>query len=118
MYNKVKEKQKELKSWIAKIGMKEKEFSTLYCEHIYVEPSENDISRFNEKFKKELLRDTTKEEVLEKYFIFLYSLEEFKAIDYIKQTYVSDESFSDKFNERMKKISTDITNKLIEEEND
>lgn len=113
MSNEVKERQKELKSWISKIGMKEKDFSTLYCEDIYFEPSENDISRFNEKFKKELLRDTTKIEVFEKYFEFLYSLEEFKAIGYVKPTYVPNECFSDEFNERMKKISVDITNKLI-----
>lgn len=120
MSENIEKKQEELKNWITKIGMTPKYFIGLYCvENFYYEEDEEDIEikRYYEKFKKEITRKTTKTEVLEKYFEFLYSLDEFKKAGYVKPFYVEDDSFDDEFNKRMKKISQEITNKLIEKEN-
>ena len=50
--------------------------------------------------------------VLDKYFEFLYSLDEFKKVGYVKPFYIDDGKFDEDFNERMKKISENITDFL------
>jgi hypothetical protein len=111
--NEIVEKQKELKDWITKIGMTQKYFIGQYCIENFYNYSEEEIEQYYEKFKKELSRKTTKVEVLDKYFEFLYSLEEFKKVGYIKPIYVENEDFDDLFNKRMKDISKQITDNLI-----
>lgn len=110
--NEIVNKQKELKDWITKIGMTQKYFIGQYCIESFYNYSEEEIEQYYEKFKKELSRKTTKVEVLDKYFEFLYSLEEFKKVGYIKPVYIEDDEFGSSFNQRMKKISTDISNSL------
>lgn len=111
--NEIINKQKELKDWITKIGMTQKYFIGQYCIETFENHLDEEIEQYYEKFKKELSRKTTKVEVLDKYFEFLYSLEEFKKVGYVKPIYVEDKSFDDLFNKRMKHISKQITNDLI-----
>lgn len=111
MSNDIKEKQDELKNWITKIGMTQKYFIEQYCIDNF-NFTDEEIEQYYEKFKKELTRNTTKKEVLDKYFEFLYSLEEFKKIGYVKPFYIDDDTFDKDFNERMKKISKMITDHI------
>ena len=111
MSNNIKEKQKDLKEWITKIGMTQKYFIEQYCIDNF-NFTDEEIEQYYEKFKKELTRNTTKKEVLDKYLEFLYSLEEFKKIGYVKPFYIDDGKFDKDFNERMKKISKSITDFL------
>ncbi|MCG3677520.1 hypothetical protein [Aliarcobacter butzleri] len=107
------EKQKELKDWITKIGMTQKYFIEQYCIDNF-NFTEEEIVQYHEKFKKEISRKTTKIEVLDKYFEFLYSLDEFKKVGYIKPVCIKrDDLFNSDFDEKMKKISKEITNQLI-----
>ena len=108
------EKQKELKDWITKIGMTQKYFIEQYCIDNF-NFTEKEIRQYHEKFKKEIIRETTKIEVLDKYFEFLYSLDEFKKVGYVKPVYIKRvDLFNSDFDEKMKKISKEITDKLIE----
>lgn len=108
------EKQKELKDWITKIGMTQKYFIEQYCIDNF-NFTEEEIKQYHEKFKKEITRETTKIKILDKYFEFLYSLEEFKKVGYVKPICINrDDLFDKNFQERMKKISKEITNQLID----
>lgn len=110
----ISEKQKELKDWITKIGMTQKYFIEQYCIENFESFSEEEIIQYYEKFKKEISRKTTKIEVLDKYFEFLYSLDEFKKVGYIKPVCIKRvDLFNSDFDEKMKKISKEITNQLI-----
>lgn len=108
------EKQKELKDWIIKIGMNQKYFIEQYCVDNF-NFTDEEITQYYEKFKKEISRKTTKIEVLDKYLEFLYSLEEFKKVGYVKPFYIKrDDLFNEEFNKKMKKISEEITKKLVD----
>lgn len=112
----LEKKQKELKKWITKIGMTQKYFIGQYCIETFENYQDEEIEQYYEKFKKELSRKTTKAEVLDKYFEFLYSLEEFKKVGYIKPAYIEDDEFDDLFNQKMRKISKKITDKLLDDD--
>lgn len=115
MSNDIKEKQDELKNWITKIGMTQKYFIEQYCIDNF-NFTDEEIEQYYEKFKKEITRTTTKIEVLDKYFEFLYSLDEFKNVGYVKPICIHrDELFDKNFQERMKKISKKITDYIEEE---
>ena len=110
------DKKEELKSWIKKIGLTEKYFAQQYYVSSYVEPTEKDIDKFCEKFRGHIKRNTTPIETIELYLNFLFDMEEFKALNYVKPNYVMGDNFSQEFNKRMRKISTDINNQLKEKE--
>jgi len=112
MNNNIKEKQEELKIWITKIGMTQKYFIGQYCVDNFESFTEEEIDQYYEKFKKEISRTTTQPEVLDKYFEFLYSLDEFKKVGYIKPIFIQDDEYDSQFDQRMKKISKQIHDKL------
>ena len=111
MSNNIKEKQEELKIWITKIGMTQKYFIEQYCIDNF-NFTDEEIEQYYEKFKKEITRTTTKKEVLDKYFEFLYSLDEFKKVGYVKPFYVDDGKFDKYFNERATFKFPQTTNNL------
>lgn len=113
MSRNIKDKQNELKDWITKIGMTQKYFIGQYSIDNFYNCTDDEIDQYYEKFKKELSRKSTKIEVLEKYFSYLYDLEEFKKIGYIKPTFISSDCFSEDFDEKMKNISKMITEELV-----
>ncbi len=112
MSNNIKEKQEELKIWITKSGMTQKSFIGHYCNEFFSHYAEEDIEKYYDKFKKEITRTTTKIEILDKYFEFLYSLDEFKKVGYIKPFYVDDGKFDKYFNERATFKFPQTTNNL------
>lgn len=113
--NNIEYKINELKDWIIKIGLTQKYFSQQYYIEVYEDLNEEEINRFYQKFKGHMKRKTTSIETINLYLNFLFEMDEFKNISYIKPKFYEEESFSDEFNKRMKKISKDITDKLIEE---
>jgi len=110
--NTIEKKQKKLKDWITKIGMTQKYFIGQYCVDNFANFTEEEIAQYYEKFKKEISRTTTKPEVLDKYFEFLYSLDEFKKVGYIKPIYIQEHEYDSQFDQRMKEISKQIHDKL------
>ncbi len=112
--NETEEKIKELKKWIKKLGMTQKYFARQFFidDYVYDNDNEEEIENFNEKFKGHLKRSTTPVETIDIYLNYLYNMEEFKKKCYIKPTYIKDEIFGKEFDEKMKKISEEITNKL------
>lgn len=115
MKNMNSDKKVELKEWIKKLGFSQKYFAGLYCEHMYVEASEEFISQFYEKFKKQIADHSKDDVIIENYLNFLFELEEFKNIDYVKPKFYSEDTFDKSFNEKMKKISENITKKILAE---
>ena len=114
MKNCIDSKKNELKNWISKIGMTQKYFAEIYCQEEYVEPSEEYIEQFYEKFKKQIGKNSKDISIIEKYFDFLFELEEFKKAGYVKPKFYFEDSFNDSFNKKMGKISEMISEKLIE----
>lgn len=116
--NKTEEKIKELKKWIKKLGMTQKYFARQFFidDYIYDNDNEEDIEIFYEKFRGHLKRNTTSVETIDIYLNYLYNMEEFKKKCYIKPTYIKDEIFGKEFDERMKKISKNITEILEKKE--
>ncbi|MBC8237070.1 MAG: hypothetical protein H8E76_02455 [Helicobacteraceae bacterium] len=108
------DKQNELIMWIDKIGLTQKYFAGLYAQHIYHNPQEGEIQSFYEKYRGHMKRSTTKISVIDRYLNFLYTLDEFKDVGYIKPQFHYEDSFDDSFNKRMKKISKDITDKILD----
>jgi len=111
----LEDKQKELKDWIEKIGFTRNKFAQYFYNDTESE-NEEETKQFQEKFKKQLQRKTTKIETIDKYLKFLYELPEFDKLNYIKPNYIVDNDISDIFNRRMKKISENITNKIKDED--
>lgn len=114
MNKEIKNKQEELKSWIKKIGMTQKYFAEQYFIEVYGSYEESEIQGFYEKFKGHLKRNTTPVETIDIYLNYLYQMEEFKKVGYIKPVYLEDDMFDKEFNKRMNEISKCITDKLIE----
>ncbi len=108
----MRDKKEELRNWIKKIGLTEKYFSEQYYIETYEDINEKEINRFYQKFKGQMKRDTTSTEIIELYMNYLFDMEEFKALNYVKPNYIMDDNFSKEFNNKMKNISILINNKL------
>lgn len=110
--NETEIKQIELKKWIKKLGMTHKYFAEQYFIEEYDSFNEEEISAFYEKFKGHLKRTTTPIETINIYLKYLYEMEEFKNKCYIKPNKIEDNIFGKEFDEKMKEISKDISDKL------
>ena len=116
MNNKLIDKQTELKQWIKKIFKSQKYFAEQYYIEIYVNYDEIDLKQFFERLKKEINRNTTNIEIIEKYLKFIFDSEEFKNSEFIKPNFYFEDNFSNKFNKRMKEISKNITDNINNKE--
>lgn len=119
----MKEKQKELKNWLEKLGISGNEFAKrFYYETIDSELFEAEeqkaVKKFQDQFKKALQRETTKDELLDKYLNFLYEQEEFKKKDLVKPNCIFSNEFDKEFNKKMKQISKNITETITKENNE
>jgi hypothetical protein len=110
--NIISEKQFELKSWLKKIGLSQNEFAALFLEETYEYVTDEEITRFQENFKKQLIRKSTKPERIEAYLEYLYTTEKFKEAGYIKPQCYSDDILDPIAAKMMKKISQDLTEKI------
>ncbi|ORJ58679.1 hypothetical protein [Geothermobacter hydrogeniphilus] len=110
--NKISEKQSELKSWLKKIGLSQNEFAALFLEETYEYVTDKEIKRFQESFKKQLRRKSTKPERIEAYLEYLYTTEKFKEAGYIKPQSFSGDILEPIAAKMMRKISKELTEKI------
>lgn len=118
MKDQLKEKQQELKEWLKKLGLSQNVFAERVFYEINESDNEDEIKQFIERFKKAINRDSTDIGLIETYLKSLYQQNEFLKLGLVvHESYCYDE-FSDTFNKRMKKISKDITDNIIEKDNE
>ena len=110
--NKISEKQFELKSWLKKIGLSQNEFAALFLEETYEHVTDEEIEKFQESFKKQLIRKTTKPERIEAYLEYLYTTEKFKEAGYIKPQSYTDDILEPIAAKMLKKLSKELTEKI------
>lgn len=114
MDSELKKKQNELKEWLKKLGLSQ----NIFAERVFYEMNESDneeeIKRFIERFKKAINRDSTDIKLIESYLKILYEQDEFLKLGLVNHEAYFEDEFSKSFNKRMKKISKNITDKIIE----
>lgn len=104
-------KQKELKTWLKKIGLSQNEFAGLFYDEHHENCIEDDVERFKEKFKKQLSRESTKVELLESYLDYLFSTEKFKEAGFFRPQCASAGILDPEIEKLMKNVSKELTNK-------
>jgi len=110
----LEKKQEELKEWIKKISYTKNQFA----QHFYNDTQsehEDETKKFQETFKKHLSRKSTPIQTIQKYLDFLFELQEFEALGYIKPSYIENKNFTDTFNKKMLQISKKLTDNIKEE---
>jgi len=116
MKDELKQKQQELKDWLKKLGLSQ----NVFAERVFYEMNESDNEQerkqFIERFKKALNRESTDIGLIESYLKILYQQNEFLKLGLVVHEPYCDDEFSDTFNKRMKKISKNITDKLLEKD--
>jgi hypothetical protein len=114
----LKQKQQELKEWLKKLGLSQ----NVFAERVFYEINESDnaieIKQFVERFKKALNRESTDVGLIESYLKILYQQNEFLKLGLVVHKPYYEDEFSEIFNKRMKKISKNITDNIIEKDNE
>lgn len=116
MKHELKHKQQELKDWLKKLGLSQNVFAQRVFYEMNESDNEEEVQQFTERFKKAINRDSTDIGLIEIYLKILYRQNEFLKLGLVVHESYCDDDFSDAFNKRMKKISKDITDKIIEKE--
>jgi len=75
-------------------------------------PPEEETRRFQELFKKQINRPSTKLGVIEKYLEFLFGLEKFKEAGYIRPQSCSDDILDGKAAKMMRELSKKLSEKF------
>lgn len=109
MKNTIQEKQLELRTWLKKIGLSQKEFAAIFLEETYEYVTDEEVEKFQESFKKQLTRKSTKPERIDSYLEYLYTTEKFKEAGYIKPQSISEDILDPITAKMMKKISKELT---------
>lgn len=108
-------KQQELKEWLCKVGLSQNEFAALYLLEFDGNCAEEDIKRFQENFKKQLTRKTTKSGVVDNYLNFLFTTEKFKEVGYFKPQCHTDDLLGEDVKRVMRNISKKLTDKILQD---
>lgn len=108
--NEISEKQKELRTWLKKIGLSQNEFAALFYDEHHEICIKEDVERFKEKFKKQLNRQSTKVELLESYLDYLFSTIKFREAGYFRPQCSSGGILDPETERLMKKISEELSN--------
>jgi hypothetical protein len=116
MKDELKQKQEELKQWLKKLGLSQNVFAQRVFYEINENDNEEEIKQFTERFKKAINRDSTDIGLIESYLKILYQQNEFLKLGLVVHESYCDDEFSDAFSKRMKKISKNITEKLLEKD--
>lgn len=112
--------QKEIKKIIGELGWSQKKLGRevyygTFDDYDY--DDEKEISRFEEKAKKDLNRPTTKIERLNEYLKIISHHREFKKLDIVLPVYRSNSELSEAMQKGMMDISEEIDQMLTIEEN-
>lgn len=108
-------KQQELKEWLRKVGLSQNEFAALYLLEFDENCTDEDIKRFQENFKKQLTRKTTKPEIIDNYLSFLFTTEKFKEVGYFKPQSHTDDLLGENVKRIMRNISKKLTDKILQD---
>lgn len=118
MDSELKKRQNELKEWLKKLGLSQ----NIFAERVFYEMNESDneeeIKRFIERFKKAINRDSTDIKLIESYLKILYKQNEFLKLGLVTHEVYCKDEFYDVFNKRMKKISKNITDRILEKDDE
>ncbi len=118
MKNELKQKKEELKEWLKKLGLSQRVFAERIFYEINESDNEKEINQFFERFKQSLRRESTDIGLIESYLKILYKQNEFLKLGLVIHEPYCDDEFSDTFNKRMKTIYKNITDKLLEKDDD
>lgn len=110
--------QAEIKQLAKKLGWSYNTLARKLYTELHDYDNENEILKFQEKFKKQLQRPTTKPELLEKYLELIFQQRALEKIDYFYNKLTPNNSISEILCEGMKKISFDIDKKLLKQGSD
>lgn len=107
-----KDLQCEIITLMNRLGWSKKQLARI----IYHEREEHDdakqIKRFEESFRKELDRPTTKPEKLQEYLQIIYRQREYKNLDLVVPVYRGKKVLSPTMQEGLKKLSRDISRSI------
>ncbi len=117
MNNQLKEKQQDLKDWLKKLGLTQPLFAERIFYHMNNSDNEEEIKQFIERFKKAINRNSTDIKLIESYLDILFEQDDFLKLGLIKPIFYYENDFDDVFNQKMKKISKNISEQLEEETN-
>lgn len=115
MNTELKEKQQVLKDWLKKLGLSQNIFAERVFYYIYNSDNQKEMKRFIEKFKKAINRDSTDIKLIESYLDILFEQDEFLKLGLVKPLFHYENDFDNTFNQKMKKISKTISERLEEE---
>ncbi len=108
----LKEKQKELKDWLKKLGLTQPVFAERVFYHMNNSDNEEEIKQFIERFKKAINRNSTDIKLIESYLDILFEQNEFLKLGLVKPVFHYASDFDDVFNQKMKDISKTISEQL------
>lgn len=118
MKNELKQKQQELKDWLKKLGLSQ----NVFAERVFYEMNESDneqeIKQFTERFKKALNRESTDISLIGSYLKILYEQNEFLKLGLVSHEAYCEDEFSDVFNKRMKKLSENVTDRILDKDDE
>lgn len=109
------ELQEEIKTLLKKLKWSQRRLGSefYYAQH-GCEDDDKELNRYEEKAKKDLLRTTTKVEVLQSYLNLITQHDEFMKLGLVVPVYLKNKLFSEEMELGMKKIS-ELIGKLASE---
>jgi len=115
MNNELKEKQQDLKNWLKKLGLSQNIFAERVFYYMNDSDNQEEMKQFIERFKKAINRDSTDIKLIESYLNILFEQNEFLKLGLVKPVFHYESDFDDVFNQKMKRISQTISERLEEE---
>ncbi|NWB27915.1 hypothetical protein [Pseudomonas gingeri] len=112
--------QEEIKALIARLGWSQKTLAGELWALEYDDdcPPKKDVDLFAERLKKQLTRPTAAPERLRHYLHLLQQHDQFKELDVVVPRFVPNVGFSKEFLEGMRMISTQLDERLDDEESE
>ncbi|OOF00359.1 hypothetical protein [Salinivibrio sp. IB643] len=98
----------QIKGLLAELGWTQNRFARILYSELHEWDDEDEIFRFQEKFKKELQRPTTKPDRLKVYLDVMMRHPEAKKLDVVMNRYIPQGSISSSLSKGMKDISSEI----------
>lgn len=112
----LEEKQQNLKDWLKKLGLSQNVFAERVFYYINDSDNIEEIKQFTERFKKAINRKTTDIKLIESYLDILFEQNEFLKLGFVKPVFHYENDFDDDFNKKMREISKNISERLIDDD--
>lgn len=111
------ELQKEIKKIIGRLGWSQKRLGREVYTATFDDDDFEEITKYEERLKKDLSRKTTNPDRLRKYLEIISQHREFEKLDIVSPIYLSNNVLSETMQKGMMDISKEIDKMLIIEEN-